>query len=115
VTSPQENLRRSDRKFQRFGAVDEKAAAEAVLILDDPVAAAVPADAKQTRGEDEREEGGSETMTLVLEMAQAKLSQHSASPSMGRICATDLAATALASTARCACTNALRIAKGRTS
>lgn len=37
------------REFQRFGAVHEQATAKAALILDDPVAAAVPADPELTR------------------------------------------------------------------
>src|SRR6516162_4595755 len=37
------------REFHRFGAVHEQAAAKAALILDDPVAAAVPADPEQLR------------------------------------------------------------------
>ena len=36
-------------KFQGFGAVDEQATAEALLILGDPVAVAVLADAEQPR------------------------------------------------------------------
>jgi len=37
------------REFQRFGAVHEQATAKAALILDDPVAAAVPADPEGLR------------------------------------------------------------------
>jgi hypothetical protein len=35
------------RKFQRFGTVDEPATAEALLILDDPIAVAVLADTEK--------------------------------------------------------------------
>src|SRR5262249_56433653 len=35
------------REFHRFGAVHEQATTKAALILDDPVAAAVPADSEQ--------------------------------------------------------------------
>jgi hypothetical protein len=37
------------RKFQRFGTVDEQATAEALLILDDPMAVAVLADTEKPR------------------------------------------------------------------
>jgi hypothetical protein len=37
------------RKFQRLGTVDEQATAEALLILDDPIAVAVLADTEKPR------------------------------------------------------------------
>jgi hypothetical protein len=37
------------REFQRFGTVDEQATAEALLILDDPIAVAVLADTEKPR------------------------------------------------------------------
>jgi hypothetical protein len=36
------------REFQRVGALGKQAPAQALLVLGDPVAAAVPADTKQT-------------------------------------------------------------------
>src|SRR5437016_928312 len=42
------------REFHRLGAVHEHAAAKTALILDDPVAAAVPADTEQGLGTSRR-------------------------------------------------------------
>ena len=75
-------------KFQGFRSVDEQAAAKAALVLNDPVAAAVPADQEQ-RGSRTTRRGRfvHDTSPLVADTVplvdQAKLSQHTAWPASG--------------------------------
>ena len=109
---------RKARFADRFRAIDEETTAKMLLVLNNPVAAAVPADQEQ-RGSRTTRRGRfvHDTSLLVADTVppvdQVKLSQHMACPARGVTWSAPVPPLSRPAGSRRACRSAIRIASGR--